>query len=77
MSPPEAQNLQKLVALREATAAEPGKRVLLMVGSSHKLLLDAYLHLLMDVGLVSAPAILSGTPPAAHMRRTWGVIGGA
>jgi len=58
----EAQNLQMLVALREATAAHPGKRVLLVVGSSHKPMLDAYLRLLMDVDVVSAPAILSATP---------------
>ncbi len=51
-----------LVALWVATAAHPSKRVLLVVGSSHKPMLDAYLRLLMDVDVVPAPAILSATP---------------
>jgi hypothetical protein len=57
----EAQNLQMLTGLREVTAAYPGKRVLLVIGSSHKPMLDAYLRLLLDVDVVSAPAILSAT----------------
>ncbi|MEJ7663539.1 MAG: DUF5694 domain-containing protein [Hymenobacter sp.] len=58
----EAQNLRMAVAIREATAAIPGGRALLVVGSSHKPFIEAYLRTFTDVELVSVPAMLDAKP---------------
>jgi hypothetical protein len=58
----EAQNLQMAVAIREATAAIPGGKALLVVGASHKPFLEAYLRTFTDIELVSVPALLDAKP---------------
>jgi hypothetical protein len=54
----ETRNLRMAAHIREASAAHPGQRILVIVGSAHKPYLDAYLRLMSDVEVVDAPAIL-------------------
>lgn len=54
----EARNLRQVAHIREAIAAVPGGRVLVVVGSAHKPWFDAYLDLLTDVDVVDAAAVL-------------------
>ena len=42
----------------EAAANQPGARVVVIVGASHKAYLDAYLDMLHDVELVSVDEVL-------------------
>lgn len=54
----ETRNLRMAANIREAAAAAPGGRVLVIVGSSHKPWLDAYLAMMSDVEIVDAAAVL-------------------
>jgi hypothetical protein len=55
----EARNLRMAAHIREAFAHHPGQRVLVVVGSSHKPYLEAYLSLMHDVVLVPADEVLN------------------
>ena len=57
----EARNLRMVSHIRRATTHHPGGRVLVIVGSSHKPFLDAYLEKMMGVEVVDAAAVLSGS----------------
>lgn len=48
----EVRNLRMASHIREAMALFPGKRMLVIVGFSHKPFLDAYLHQMLDLELV-------------------------
>lgn len=54
----EARNLRIAANIREAAAAAPGGRVLVIVGASHKPWLDAYLSMMVDIRVVDARQIL-------------------
>lgn len=54
----ETRNLRQVANIREVTAAYPGKRVLVIVGSAHKPWFDAYLAMMTDVRVVDAAAAL-------------------
>lgn len=54
----ETRNLRMAAHIREASAIHPGQRILVIVGSSHKPHLDAYLRMMSDVEVVDAGAIL-------------------
>ena len=55
----EARNLRQVAHIREAMAAAPGGRVLVVVGSAHKPWFDAYLGMMSDVEIVDAVQVLS------------------
>ncbi|NIN00159.1 MAG: hypothetical protein GTO24_19410 [candidate division Zixibacteria bacterium] len=55
----EVRNLNVASRIRQSTVLYPGKRVLVIVGASHKPFLDAYLSQMMDVQLVNLDEILS------------------
>lgn len=54
----EARNLRQVAHIREAMAAAPGGRVLVIVGSAHKPWFDAYLDMMADVEVVDALKVL-------------------
>ncbi|HEU0154375.1 MAG TPA: DUF5694 domain-containing protein [Arenimonas sp.] len=54
----ESRNLRMAANIREASAAVPGGRVLVVVGSAHKPWLDAYLGLMSDMRVVDALEVL-------------------
>ena len=54
----EVRNLRMVANIREAMAAHPGGRVLVIVGAAHKPWLEAYLGMLPDVRLVDAQTVL-------------------
>jgi hypothetical protein len=54
----EVRNLRMVANIREATAEDPGGRMLVVVGADHKPHLDAYLSLMSDVELDRADVIL-------------------
>jgi hypothetical protein len=54
----ENRNLRMAANVRGAFAAKPDARVLVIVGSTHKGYLDAYLDMMQDVRLVDATAVL-------------------
>jgi hypothetical protein len=54
----EVRNLRMAANIRQASAAAPGGRVLVIVGSGHKPWFDAYLAMMADVQLVDAQAVL-------------------
>ncbi len=54
----ETRNLRMAAHIREAAGSAPGGRVLVIVGSAHKAWLDAYLGMMSDMRIVSAPEIL-------------------
>jgi Family of unknown function (DUF5694) len=54
----EARNLRMVANLRVAMADQPGVRVLVVVGASHKPHMDAYLNLMHDITTVDAAAVL-------------------
>jgi hypothetical protein len=58
----EAQNLRMALAIREATAADPGGRALLIVGASHKPFIESYLRQLVDLEVVDVPTMLNAKP---------------
>lgn len=54
----ETRNLRMASNIREVMAAQPGIRMLVIVGASHKGYLDAYLNQMHDVSIVNAGALL-------------------
>ena len=54
----EARNLRMVAHIREAAAAAPGGRVLVIVGSAHKPWFDAYLSMMTDIKVVDAQSVL-------------------
>jgi hypothetical protein len=54
----EVRNLRMVANARQAMAAHPGGRVLVIVGAGHKPWFDAYLDMMTDVRLVDAGAVL-------------------
>lgn len=54
----EARNLNMAANIRRASSRHPGKRVLVIVGSSHKPYLDDYLSRMTDVEIVKFSALL-------------------
>jgi Family of unknown function (DUF5694) len=57
----EARNLAIAANIRKESSLVAGKRVLVIYGAAHKPFLDAYLSQLLDVRVVSSPAVL-GVP---------------
>ena len=55
----EERNLRIAANIRRAAAYGTGKRVLVIIGASHKPFLDAYLRQMMDVEVVVAAGVLS------------------
>ncbi|MFC5551054.1 DUF5694 domain-containing protein [Massilia aerilata] len=54
----ETRNLRMASNIRDAIAAQPGGRTLVIVGASHKGYLEAYLHQMHDVRIVDALQVL-------------------
>ncbi|MFM6853359.1 MAG: DUF5694 domain-containing protein [Sphingopyxis sp.] len=54
----ETRNLRMVANIRAAMAAQPGARVLNIVGASHKPYYDAYLAMMPDVAIVDMEAVL-------------------
>ncbi|MYM72066.1 hypothetical protein GTP56_07630 [Duganella sp. FT134W] len=54
----ETRNLRMASNIREVMASQPGGRMLVIVGASHKGYLDAYLNQMHDVRIVNAEALL-------------------
>ena len=54
----ETRNLRMASNIRDVMSAQPGMRVLVVVGASHKGYLEAYLHQMHDVRVVDAGAVL-------------------
>ncbi|WP_026354421.1 DUF5694 domain-containing protein [Massilia niastensis] len=54
----ETRNLRMAANIRDVLGARPGIRMLVIVGASHKVYLDAYLHQMHDVRLVDAATVL-------------------
>lgn len=54
----EARNLRMAANIREAAARAPGGKVLVIVGATHKLWLEAYLGMMSDVEIVSTDQVL-------------------
>lgn len=54
----ETRNLRMAANIRDALTLNPGSRVLAVVGASHKGYFEAYLHMMHDVRLVDAAAVL-------------------
>ena len=54
----ETRNLRMASNIREAIGNQPGSRTLVIVGTSHKRYLEAYLHQMHDVHIVSSDLVL-------------------
>ena len=54
----ETRNLRMAANIRDALGLQPGMRLLVVVGASHKAYLEAYLHQMHDVRLVGTGALL-------------------
>lgn len=54
----ETRNLRMASNIREVLGAQPGIRMLVIVGASHKGYLEAYLHLMHDVRVVDTASLL-------------------
>jgi hypothetical protein len=54
----ETRNLRMASNIREAIGTRPGSRTLVIVGASHKRYLEAYLHQMHDVRIVSSDQVL-------------------
>jgi hypothetical protein len=54
----ETRNLRMASNIRDAIAAQPGSRTLVIVGASHKAYLEAYLNQMHDLRIVSAMQVL-------------------
>jgi hypothetical protein len=54
----EVRNLRMVADIRQAMAAHPGGRVLVIVGAGHKLWFEAYLEMMTDVRIVDALTVL-------------------
>ena len=61
----ETRNLRMVSNIRQVLEDTPGKRLLSIVGASHKGYFEAYLNMMHDVHLVDVEQVLSG-PPAAQ-----------
>lgn len=53
----EARNLRMAANIRESAARAPGGKVLVIVGATHKLWLEAYLGLMSDIEIVSTKGV--------------------
>lgn len=60
----EARNLRQVAHIREAAAAHPGERLLVIIGASHKPWFDAYLSMLTDLDPVDARGVLGSDDQA-------------
>lgn len=56
----EARNLRMAANIREVSARYPSRPILVLVGSSHKPYLEAYLRMMSDIRLVRASEVLGG-----------------
>ncbi|MEA1617658.1 DUF5694 domain-containing protein [Erythrobacter sp. T5W1-R] len=54
----ESRNLRMAANIREASARAPGGRVLVIVGATHKIWLEAYLGMMSDIEIVSTDTVL-------------------
>jgi pheromone shutdown protein TraB len=54
----ETRNLRMAANIREVMSAQPGLRVLVLVGASHKGYLEAYLNQMHDVRIINTNNIL-------------------
>lgn len=54
----ESRNLRMAANIREASARAPGGRVLVIVGATHKIWLEAYLGMMSDIEIVSTDTLL-------------------
>lgn len=54
----EARNLRMAANIREASARAPGGRVLVIVGATHKIWLEAYLGMMSDIAIVPTDTVL-------------------
>ena len=59
----EARNLAIAARIRAESASHPGGKVLVLIGASHRLFIEAYLATMMDVRIVPLTQILGGTAP--------------
>lgn len=57
----QTRNLHMVGHIQRVIAQHPGERVLVIVGSSHKLFFDVYLRRMMGVQVVEAETVLSGS----------------
>jgi pheromone shutdown protein TraB len=60
----EVRNLNIAAHIRRATAAHPGKRMLVIIGAGHKAFLDLYLSQMMDLRLVQLSELAAHPRPA-------------
>jgi hypothetical protein len=56
----EVRNLNIASHIRRATALHPGKKMLVIIGASHKTFLDAYLSKMMDIKIIQLDDFISG-----------------
>lgn len=54
----EARNLRMAANIRESAARAPGGKVLVIVGATHKLWLEAYLGMMSDIAIISTDQVL-------------------
>ncbi len=54
----EVRNMRMAANIREASARVPGGKVLVIVGATHKIWLEAYLGMMSDVAIVSTDTVL-------------------
>lgn len=54
----EARNLRMAANIRESAARAPGGKVLVIVGATHKLWLEAYLGMMSDIAIISTDSVL-------------------
>lgn len=54
----EARNLRMAANIRESAARAPGGKVLVIVGATHKLWLEAYLGMMSDIAIISTDKVL-------------------
>lgn len=59
----EARNLAIAARIRAESASHPGGKVLVLIGASHRLFIEAYLATMMDVRIVPLTQILGGAAP--------------
>jgi len=66
----EARNLRQVAHIREAAAAYPGERLLVIVGASHKAWFDAYLGMMTDLVPADAALVLANDGQGAGSDRS-------
>jgi pheromone shutdown protein TraB len=59
----EARNLAIAARIRAESASHPGGKVLVLIGASHRLFIEAYLATMMDVRIVPLTQNLGGAAP--------------